>query len=512
MEAPPTTEVALGIAHVDFELDDPRRTLLSIPVFSMHNQWWVTQSAVDTVLFCRTGEPSSAIPKTLGKLGLKDTTWNVKRVAENGEASMLEVFNSHAAYLVSLGTLPDMLGRIRSLTLIPVMSAIVVCQSYIKSNINGEGRATRLVDQLRSFTNGLPVPMVTSIAAYHSYGVDHEGAVVSDEADDEEGEEGEESHGSEDTAGTPDTVDESRLQAVDQEQPATKRARSARVPSEEAGPDSDVYGCVAKMAHRYEFAINCKHVADRSPYKEILYLETAAGKTTQELLNRGFAQSDLHPCNFSLTELNGLLAKYPGVVVEHGNILDIFKEQRWLGVWFDLETSLLRIELPGQPWDDSRVPEFRHATVCAISLSHRRVEGTTEQFAIELQVLMQEGHGFLTSPQMARAYSGRSNKQTMVFGLSHYDVLRWEPADYLYQHVHVPLDYYGTFAHVENYMIINNNLVAVVSRLSATGMLHLTFQSREGWFFRDEDPEPPLPPATVDRWLTKRLRARPRST
>lgn len=219
-----------------------------------------------------------------------------------------------------------------------------------------------------------------------------------------------------------------------------------------------------------------------------------------------------NPCNLSRTELNGILAKYPDVVVEHGDILNIFKEQQWLGVWFDLETSLLRVDLPGQPWDHSRVPEFGGAAVCAISLSHRGVQGTTEQFAIELQNLMEKKGDFLTSPEMARAYSGRSNKQNMVFGLAHYNVPQWEPIDYLHQHVHVPLDYYGKFAHVENYMTINNHLVAAVSRVSASGMLHLTYQSRQGWFFRDEDPEPPLPPATVGRWCTKRLRALTRST
>jgi len=193
-----------------------------------------------------------------------------------------------------------------------------------------------------------------------------------------------------------------------------------RAPSEETRPDDDVYGGVAKLVHRCEFAISCRHSADRSPNKRILYLETGAGKTTEELLKHGFTQSDLHPCNISRTELNSILAKYPDVVVEHGNILHIFKEQQWLGVWFDLETSLLRTELPGQPWDHNRVPEFRRAAVCAISLSHRRVEGTTEQFAIELQSLMEKDVRYVTSPQMARAYSGRSNKQNMVFGLSHY--------------------------------------------------------------------------------------------
>jgi len=141
-------------------------------------------------------------------------------------------------------------------------------------------------------------------------------------------------------------------------------------------------------------------------------LETGAGKTTEELLKHGFTQSDLHPCNISRTELNSILAKYPDVVVEHGNILHIFKEQQWLGVWFDLETSLLRTELPGQPWDHNRVPEFRRAAVCAISLSHRRVEGTTEQFAIELQSLMEKDVRYVTSPKWRARKVGAPTSRT----------------------------------------------------------------------------------------------------
>jgi hypothetical protein len=269
-----------------------------------------------------------------------------------------------------------------------------------------------------------------------------------------------------------------------------------------AHKNPDRYESVSKVAQRAEFAINCASVPpDRSLNRDILYLETASGKITNELLGRGFDQADLHPCNRSRAELDALLATYPQVHVEHGNILNIFKRQQWLGVWFDLETSLLVLDDPKQPWDFERVPEFSRAAVCAISLSSRRVHGTAEQFAIELQSLMQRSDGFVTSPQMSRAYSGRSGKQNMIFALGHYKVPLWEPADYLYQRVHIPLDYYGNFNRREDYMIVDGHLVAVVSRVGTSGMLHFKFQSRAGWFFRDEDPEAPVSRATVQRWM-----------
>lgn len=265
----------------------------------------------------------------------------------------------------------------------------------------------------------------------------------------------------------------------------------------------DYYHGVAKVSHRHEFAINCAFMAEASPNRDILYLETSAGMTTQTLLANGFAESDLHPCNFNGEELAGLAKKFPGVVVHKGDILEEYKRQRaWLGIWFDLETSLLKRDLPAQPWDRSKVPTFSRAVVCAVSLGHRGVRGTTEQFAVELQALMQSEHGFVTSPQMARAYSGRSNKQNMVFALAHYEPHVWHPKNYLYQRVHVPYDYYGEFRGVENYMQKDGHLVATVSRVARDGKaLHLTFQSKLGYFFENEDSDPPVAPGVLESWI-----------
>jgi hypothetical protein len=199
--------------------------------------------------------------------------------------------------------------------------------------------------------------------------------------------------------------------------------------------------------------------------------------------------------------MSKLLIRYPNVIVEHGDILDVFNRQYWLGAWFDLETSLLLLDHPKQPWDLQRVPDFARAMVVAMSLSSRRVCIGTEAFAVELQNLMQDNHGFITSPQMARAYSGRSGKQNMIFALSHYHPLKWSPKDYLFQHVHIPMDFYGEFENRDNYMQVDGHLVAVVSRVSALGRLHLQFQSRVGWFFTSEDPEPPLLPEVVQTWM-----------
>ena len=265
----------------------------------------------------------------------------------------------------------------------------------------------------------------------------------------------------------------------------------------------DHYHGVAKISHRHEFAINCKFMSHKSANRDILYLETSAGMTTQTLLAYGFAESDLHPCNFNGEVLAGLAKKYPGVVVHVGDILDEYKRQRtWLGIWFDLETSLLKRDLPDQPWDRSRVPTFSRAVVCAVSLVARGVRGSTEQFAVELQALMQSEHGFVTSPQMARAYSGRSNKQNMVFALGHYEPHTWHPKDYLHQRVHVPFDYYGAFRGVENYMQEGGHLVATVTRVSRDGKaLHLTFMSKLGYFFENEDSEPPVAPGVLEPWI-----------
>ena len=285
----------------------------------------------------------------------------------------------------------------------------------------------------------------------------------------------------------------------------SKKVAKGKVAKEKV---DDPYDGHAKRVHRFEFGSNCKQALldERGNSEDLIYLETSSGKTTQQLLDCGFKQSNLHPCNRSRTELDGLLEKYPGVVVEHGDMLEIFKEQSWLGAWFDLETTLLLLDVPGQPWDQKRVPEFGRAAVCAVSLPNRGVGGLAEQFAVELQALMQGGSRFLTSPQMARAYSGRSNKQNMVFGLAHYDLQRWTPEDYLHQQVHVPLNFYSKFSGLDTYMLVNNHLVAVVTRVSEAGMLHVKFQSCEGWFFRDEDPEPPLSPATVQAWIVQRSR------
>lgn len=265
----------------------------------------------------------------------------------------------------------------------------------------------------------------------------------------------------------------------------------------------DHYHGVAKISHRHEFAVNCAFMANQSPNRDVLYLETSAGMTTQALLANGFVEKDLHPCNLNSEELNRLTEKYPGVVGHNGDILEEYKRQRsWLGIWFDLETSLLKRDLPTQPWDRSRVPAFSRAVVCAMSLGHRGVRGTTEQFAIELQALMQSDPGFVTSPQMARAYSGRSNKQNMVFALAHYQLYTWRPRDYLYQRVHIPLDYYGKFERMENYMQVNGRLVATVTRVARDGeALHLTFQSKEGYFFEHEDTDLPMAPRVLEPWI-----------
>lgn len=268
--------------------------------------------------------------------------------------------------------------------------------------------------------------------------------------------------------------------------------------------DDDDYDSLAKISHRHEFAINCQRMSLTSTNKKILYLETSAGMTTKALLQVGFDTSNLHPCNHNSKELVELAKKYPGVVVHEGDIMHEYKKERtWLGIWFDLQTSLLKVNEPNQPWDRSLVPRFSRAIVCAMTLSSRRVRDmTTEEFAVELQALMQEEEGFLTSPQMARAYSGRSNKQNMVFALAHYEPYTWEAKDYLHQHVHVPFNYYKAFGGMEDYMQVNGHLVATVTRVASNGKaVHLKFMSKSRYFFTNEDIDPPVPIDVLDAWI-----------
>jgi len=271
-------------------------------------------------------------------------------------------------------------------------------------------------------------------------------------------------------------------------------------PKEEGEEDPDRYDSMAKKSHRHEFAINCANKASNSEGRDILYLETSAGMTTKMLLDNGFAASDLHPCNHNDKELAKLAKKHPGLHVHVGDILEVYKQSRsWLGIWFDLETSLLKAN---GDWDE-KVPIFSRAVVCAVTLTNPRNRGfTTDELAKKLQELMNSDDNYDMSPQMARAYNGKSNMKNMVFGLAHYSPPVWHPLDYLYQRVHVPLNYYGKFEGIEEYKQVNGHLVATVTRVSDDEKaLHLTYQDKHGVFFANEDTDPPVAPDVLDQWI-----------
>lgn len=275
-------------------------------------------------------------------------------------------------------------------------------------------------------------------------------------------------------------------------------------PEEEGEQDQDEYYSLAKESHRHEFAINCANKASNSESRDILYLETSAGMTTKMLLDNGFAESHLHPCNRNGKELSKLAKKHPGLHVHIGDILEVYKREHersrsWLGIWFDLETSLLK---GNGDWNE-KVPIFSRAVVCAVTLSNPRILGiTTDELAKKLQELMSSDDNYDMSPQMARAYNGKSNKKNMVFGLAHYSPPVWHPQDYLYQRVYVPLNYYGEFKGIEEYKQVNNHLVATVTRVSDDEKaLHLTFQDRHGVFFVNEDTDAPVAPDVLDQWI-----------
>tara|TARA_Y100001936_G_scaffold246743_1_gene291264 strand:+ start:807 stop:1808 length:1002 start_codon:yes stop_codon:yes gene_type:complete len=299
-----------------------------------------------------------------------------------------------------------------------------------------------------------------------------------------------------DTTGKPKKWDYTRGFWVDDK-------RSKRPVGEEGDKGPDLYDSMAKKSHRHEFAINCANKASNSESRDILYLETSAGMTTKMLLDNGFAASDLHPCNRNGNELAKLAKKHPGLHVHIGDILDVYKRghersQSWLGIWFDLETSLIS----NGDWNE-KVPIFSRAVVCAVTLTNSHNRGfTTDELAKKLQELMSSDNNYDMSPQMARAYNGKSNQKNMVFGLAHYSPPVWDPQAYLYQRVHVPLNYYGKFNGIEDYKQVNDHLVATVTSVSRDGKaLHLTYQDNRGIFFVKEDLDPPVAPDVLDQWI-----------
>ena len=177
----------------------------------------------------------------------------------------------------------------------------------------------------------------------------------------------------------------------------------------------DPYNTLEKQAQRFYFVAHCVHARQKHGGSDgILYLETQYGNLTRLLLAH-FPASELHPCNWDVDVVADLKLQFSGVEVEYGNIIDVAKHHaRWLGVWYDMESSWCKRHTG---WDWAVMPSrFDNAMVCAVTLTNSHTEYSAEQHAIDLSELLTNRGGTLM--QQPFAYVGRSGVQNMVFALA----------------------------------------------------------------------------------------------
>jgi len=179
----------------------------------------------------------------------------------------------------------------------------------------------------------------------------------------------------------------------------------------------DQYFSTSKKTQRYAFATECLYRKDLESDQRILYTESSDGAATKMLLEQGFRESQLHPCNDNdpVKDPNAttkLKAMFPQAVVEAGDIHEVYKRGRWLGVWFDLEETWQK----QRGWNYERVPKFDKATVVAVSLSSRGIKGGAETLAKGLDRLFSDKGG--RRPSLSAAYEGKSGVMNMVYGLA----------------------------------------------------------------------------------------------
>lgn len=172
-----------------------------------------------------------------------------------------------------------------------------------------------------------------------------------------------------------------------------------------------------KIKQRFEFALECKIASGDTQLQDILYLESEDGYATQALVDIGFKPPQLHPCNDGKGDdpdcESKIMKMYPGIQFEKGNIMEIAKTRKWLGIWYDTTSTWHR---DGE-WNTAEMPEFDNAVVIAINLCSRGIKGVNcEDLGILLSNLLNDKGGH-TSAQ-PRAYEGVSGWQNMVFGLA----------------------------------------------------------------------------------------------
>lgn len=239
---------------------------------------------------------------------------------------------------------------------------------------------------------------------------------------------------------------------------------------------TDSYESIAKVMHRYEFVEMIKVVQPK--YKEvrgIVYLETKKGELTKILVAAGFLPENLFPCNFDKDEVEPLANVYPGINPVVDNIHHVVRRGIWLAVWYDMTGTWLR----NDEWDPQQMPTWGHAAVISVTLSARAVKGGTEQFAIELQKLLDENGG--DSRIMAQAYCGRGNMCNMVHAAGFFAI----DVNLRFQMVRVPIDLFDPFD-TFGYKINDNHILGIVTNIESDDH-YITYLREDGQYFAEED-------------------------
>ena len=278
---------------------------------------------------------------------------------------------------------------------------------------------------------------------------------------------------------------------------------------------TDVYYSMAKEAHRAEFAISTLRAwrnyledgGDPDAFR-VLYLETAAAAATKDLLRYGLPEHTLFPCNKNPLELEGIQAAYPGVHTVVADIYDAFKTNTFHAVWFDTEETWLDLDKPNQDWKHGLIPKFWEATVAAISLSCRRVQGGPGDFANELQKLIEAKGG--TLHQGVRDYKGRSGVTNMIFGVATFASKLPPASHYFLKKVHVPLSRFaGWTANTayEKVALANGvaGIVGIVTGWTDESKKHalINYKTIHGHFFENADVDCPLGMADVRKYCVE---------
>lgn len=275
---------------------------------------------------------------------------------------------------------------------------------------------------------------------------------------------------------------------------------------------TDNYDSMAKKVHRAEFAIAAetayknylKEGGDPNQFR-ILYLETAAAAATEALLLYGLPEHVLYPCNKSSLEMEAIQETYPKLHALVGDIYDAFAERFFQVVWFDTEETWLDLDSPSQDWKHDLMPKFWSATVVAISLSSRRVEGGPGAFANELQKLIEAKGG--TLDQGARDYRGRSGVTNMIFALATFPCKLPPASHYFLKTVHVPLSTFpGWTANnaYEKVMLADGTagLVGVVTSWTdqSKTSAFINYMNTQKHYFENNDVDFPLSLAQVRKY------------